>query len=433
MSRNHGNFIKACSEALKDSAIPEIYRTWSAISIVAGALGRRVWYDFGAYEVRPNLYIVQIGGPGSGKSLSLILPIDKLFRKLTTEPGTKEGQDAFNAELSKYGLQKSPLYLVTDRITPEKLSKVIAQTQRENLTLSTFSDKFIESPLTLVTSEFGTLVNRADNYLQMFLTGIWDSPMSYTYRTKTSGEDFLKGPCMNWIACATADQFVTHLPENARTQGLLSRMILVYYDGDPLPQSIYYPSPNYGQLELLREDLAAIASMTGEMKFEEGLREEVAAEVEDGISPEPTDPNLSEYLRRRPSHFVKVALSVSAAKSDGLVITREDWEDTKQLMFNAEKYMPAALAHFGVGKAGRLAVDMQDFLNYITSTQDRYGIPLKIFKQELMRKVSNPLEVEQMVKVMEESGLINVEGPIVIPNVIKKPTKSKGVATPKVT
>jgi hypothetical protein len=50
-----------------------------------------------------------------------------------------------------------------------------------------------------------------------------------------------------------------------------------------------------------------------------------------------------------------------------------------------------------------------------------------------MRKVSNPLEVEQMVKVMEESGLINVEGPIVIPNVMKKPTKSKEVATPKVT
>lgn len=420
MPRNFPNFITACAGALKDSAIPEIYRVWSSISIVAGALGRRVWYDFGAYEVRPNLYIVQIGGPGSGKSLSLILPVEKLFRKLTTEPGTKKGQEAFNADLEKYGLEKSPLYLVTDRITPEKLSKVIVQTQRENLTLSTFADKFIESPLTLVTSEFGTLVNRSDNYLQMFLTGIWDSPSNYTYRTKTSGEDFLKGPCMNWIACATADQFVAHLPENARTQGLLSRIILVHYDGVPLPQSLYYPAPNYGELEVLREDLASISKITGQFRFEDGLKKEAEKEVNEGINPEPTDPNLSEYLRRRPSHFVKVALSISAAKSDELIITREDWEDTKRVMFAVEKQMPTALAHFGVGKAGRLAVDMQEFLEYITSTQDRYGIPIRVFKQELMRKVSNPLEVEQMVKVMEEAGLITVEGSIVIPNVKKE-------------
>ena len=89
-------------------------------------------------------------------------------------------------------------------------------------------------------------------------------------------------------------------------------------------------------------------------------------------------------------------------------------------MFAVEKQMPTALAHFGVGKAGRLAVDMQEFLEYITSTQDRYGIPIRVFKQELMRKVSNPLEIEQMVKVMEEAGLITVEGSIVIPNVKKE-------------
>jgi len=34
---------------------------------------------------------------------------------------------------------------------------------------------FIDSSLTLVTSEFGTFMGRNERYLQMFLTDMWDA------------------------------------------------------------------------------------------------------------------------------------------------------------------------------------------------------------------------------------------------------------------
>ena len=423
MSRSFANYITACSEAVKDSNIPKIFRSWTAISAIAGALGRRAWYDFGAFQVRPNLYIVLIAGPGRGKSLSLILPIDKVFNTLTSEPGVTDHSG--NLNLVTYGIEDRPLYLIRDRITPEKLSRVMVNCERQDLVLSKMNNEFKESSITLVTSEFGTLVNRADQYLQMFLTGLWDSPDEYTYRTKNQGDDLLKGPCLNWLACATPEQFVTHLPENARSQGLLSRIIPVLYDGDRGEQSLWYGKPSYGKLDALREDLAKISKMTGEFRFHDSIRDKADTEVAEGIPPTPNNPNLSEYLERRVVQFVKTAMCISAAKSDKKIITAEDWAEAKELMFETEKKMPEALAHFGVGKAGRLAVDMQEFLEYITTTQSRFGIPLSKFRQEALRKVSTPNEVEQMVKAMEDSGLISIEGGVVIPNVKKKKKDNK--------
>ena len=72
----------------------------------------------------------------------------------------------------------------------------------------------------------------------MFLTDMWDAKDSYSHKTKTSGEYIIEGPCLNWIACATPEQFVDNLPEDAKSQGLLSRIIPVFYEGERIPQDL---------------------------------------------------------------------------------------------------------------------------------------------------------------------------------------------------
>ena len=81
--RNYPDWIDACASAAQGSITPPIFRKWAALSAIAGALGRRCWYDAGEYKVRPNLYTVLVAPPGFGKSVGLILPYDKVFRKLT--------------------------------------------------------------------------------------------------------------------------------------------------------------------------------------------------------------------------------------------------------------------------------------------------------------------------------------------------------------
>ena len=416
MSRNYTDFIQASADAIKGSPIPKPFAQWSALSAVAGAMGRRVWYSMANYDIRSNNFIVLIAPPGRNKSVSLILPFTKVFSKLTTPIGTTEDDQNFNSGLDQYGLRNYPLYVVQDRITPEKLAVDMTKITRLDLRLSSpVMDEFYDSSVTLVTSEFGTFMGRHERYLQMFMTDMWDSKAEYSHKTKTSGEYLIKGPCLNWLACATPEQFVDNLPEDARSQGLLSRMLPIYYDGDRIPQSLIQERVSDNTVDNLREDLADIAKMYGPMTFDKDAFKIVDEDIKAGIPPEPTDNHLSEYVQRRVSHFIKIAIAVSASRRSTRKIMLEDWEFTKELMFAAEKQMPKALEGFGMGRTGRIAHDMVTWLHGTLFNNGRSHMLMKLFKRELLRKVPNPGELEQTIKAMEDSGYIKVEGNVVFP------------------
>ena len=416
MSRNYTDFIQASADAIKGSPIPKPFAQWSALSAVAGAMGRRVWYPMANYDIRSNNFIVLIAPPGRNKSVSLILPFTKVFSKLTTPIGTTEDDQNFNSGLDQYGLRNYPLYVVQDRITPEKLAVDMTKITRLDLRLSSPAmDEFYDSSVTLVTSEFGTFMGRHERYLQMFMTDMWDSKAEYSHKTKTSGEYLIKGPCLNWLACATPEQFVDNLPEDARSQGLLSRMLPIYYDGDRIPQSLIQERVSDNTVDNLREDLADIAKMYGPMTFDKDAFKIVDEDIKAGIPPEPTDNHLSEYVQRRVSHFIKIAIAVSASRRSTRKIMLEDWEFTKELMFAAEKQMPKALEGFGMGRTGRIAHDMVTWLHGTLFNNGRSHMLMKLFKRELLRKVPNPGELEQTIKAMEDSGYIKVEGNVVFP------------------
>ena len=416
MSRNYTDFVQACVDAVADSPIPKPFAQWSALSAVAGAMGRRVWYSMANYDIRSNLFVILVAPPGRNKSVSLILPFTKVFSKLTTPVGTNEDDQNFNSGLDQYGLRNYPLYVIQDRITPEKLAVDMTKITRLDLRLSTPAlDEFYDSSMTLVTSEFGTFMGRHERYLQMFMTDMWDSKMEYSHKTKTAGEYLIKGPCLNWLACATPEQFVDNLPEDARSQGLLSRILPIYYDGERIPQSLIQKRVSENTIDNLREDLADISKMYGPMTFDEDCFEIVDEDIKAGIPPEPTDNHLSEYVQRRVSHFIKVAIAVSASKRGTRKIMLEDWEFTKELMFAAEKQMPKALEGFGMGRTGRIAHDMVTWLHGTLFNNGRNHMLLKLFKRELLRKIPNPGELEQTIKAMEDSGYLKVEGNVVFP------------------
>ena len=88
-------------------------------------------------------------------------------------------------------------------------------------------------------------------------------------------------------------------------------------------------------------------------------------------------------------------------------------------MFKTEADMPKALSQFGIGKAGRIAFDMHDFLDHLVTSTKSFGIPMPLFRRELLRKVSTPGEVEQTIVAMTDAGLIEVQGKLVVPNVKK--------------
>ena len=416
MARRFKDFIQASVDAVKDSPIPKPFAKWTALSAVSGALGRRVWFPMPNYNIGSNLFVILIASPGRNKSVSLILPFSKVFSRLTSPVGATEDDHNFNSGLDEYGLRKYPLYTIQDRITPEKLAVDMTKVTRLDLRLCTEENpEFYDSSLTLVTCEFGTFMGRNERYLQMFLTDMWDAKDSYSHKTKTAGEYIIQGPCLNWIACATPTQFVDNLPEDAKSQGLLSRIIPVFYEGEKIPQDLRQKVISEHTINDLRNDLSKIALMRGPMEFERDAFEIANTDIFDGIQPEPTDPHLSEYCQRRVSHFLKVAMSVSASRSSSCKISKDDWTITKEIMFDMEQNMPKALEGFGMAKTGRIAHDMKVWLDATLSTNGKNHMQLRFFKRELLRKIQNPGELDQTIKAMQDSGYIKLEGNLIFP------------------
>ena len=412
--RKNIDFIEACIKATTGTPIPDRFSQWTAISAIAGALGRKCWLSMTNYDIRPNMFIILVAPPGRNKSVSLILPFSKVFSKLTTPVGTEEDHDEFNSGLTKYGLKNYPLHSIQDKITPEKLAVEMSKVTRLDLRCATpKEDMFYDSSLTLVTSEFGTFMNRTQQYLQMFMTDMWDSKDFYSHQIKTGASQFIKGPCLNWIACSTPQQFVDNLPEDAASQGLLSRLLPVWHEGDKIAQSLYQKKISDEVIEDLTYDLSMIAKMHGQFVFDPEAYEQVEKDFQEYIKPEPTDPNMIEYTQRRVSHFIKVAMSISASRRGTRIITGHDWERTKEIMFDVEKYMPKALEGFGMSKTGRIAQDMKGWLETTVFNNNRSHVRLKLFKRQLLNKTMAPGEISQYIQAMEDSGYIRVESELV--------------------
>ena len=417
MTRNYTDYVGACIDAVKKSPIPKPFARWTALSSVAGALGRRVWFPMPNYDIGSNLFIILIASAGRNKSVSLILPFTKVFNRLTTPVGTQEDDHNFNTGLDQYGLRKFPLYLVQDRITPEKLAVDMTKITRMDLRLSNpRQEQFFDSSLSLVTSEFGTFMGRSERYLQMFMTDMWDSKESYSHKTKTAGEYIIEGPCLNWIACATPEQFVDNLPEDAKSQGLLSRILPVFYEGERIPQDLTQKDISDNTIDNLRNDLGSIAKMYGPMKFDDDAFDGANEDIYNNLQPEPNDPHLAEYCQRRVSHYLKVAMSVSASRRSTRKIMKEDWETTKEIMFDMEQNMPKALEGFGMARTGRIVHDMVVWLEATMVSKKRRYVRLGTFRKEVLRKIANPGELEQTIRAMVESGYIKVEGNMVFPS-----------------
>ena len=412
------DFIDACVEALgKDTPVPDNFAEWTALCAIAGALGRRVWLDRGTFILYPNLYVALVAPPGFGKSISLNLPFRKIYQRLTTDIGTKENDSNFNPGVAEYGLTEYPLYLLDANITHPRLMQLLEKAHRIHMPLSRGNDLFHESPLMFMTSEFGNFMNKDDKSMHTCLTDMWDGTDPIHYWTKNMGDNTIRGVSFNWLSCVTPSEFVNNMPANAKDQGLLSRIIVVKGSGTKPRELLINESANYNKATDLACDLGQIANMSGPFTIDNDTAIAIQKDIDEGITPVPNDPILTEYCARRISHLLKVTMSMAASKSNNTIITLEAWQRAKKLLLSAESDMPEVLRHFGMSRTGMIAIDLQQVLNKIvTTTKGVDGIPITKFRREILKRVSTPGEVEQTLKAMVEAGMIRQDGDAIYPS-----------------
>lgn len=318
-------------------------RYWTAVSTIAGALRRKVWIDQTYFKWLCNFFVVFVAKPGI---VSKSTTADVGMNLLRRVPGIKFGPDA---------------------VTWQALVRDFTECAEE---FSLPSGEFMKmSALTIVSSEFGTLINPADREMVDMLVSLWDGRPSFNKSTKGSGKDIVVNPWINIIACTTPSWIAGNFPEYMIGGGFCSRCVFVYVEEKA--KYVAYPGletpKNLEDMEKrLVQDLEHFSlNFAGEY----ALTNEAIAWGRDWYEkhyqnrPENLDDNrFGGYIARKQTHIHKLAMVIACSRRDVMAISSEDLQEANNRVTDLEEDMPHV---FGLIGRTDVSLHTERFISFV--------------------------------------------------------------------
>ena len=319
MRKCKGGFIQNYLENTTNQESPELFHLWTAVSIIGAALGRKCLIPRGYFNCYPNQYIVLVSESARcRKSVAAGIGV-KLYKK---------------AELP---------YLLKGKITASALSRQLHDNYKE----------FEESASFIFSPELGKFLS-SDSYVSGLMTAItdlYDCPEEDEYKTKTQGVDLLKNVFLQILGC-TVPSWLATMPSDMVEGGFSSRTIFVVQN-KPRPP---IPRPKLPQdlEELLIHDLKEIHQIKGEFKltpqaetyFDEWY-------IRDYNKIDQVDVRIKAYYGRKGEHVLKLAMALSASRTDTREISHVDIENSLMFLSQVESLMPQAFSGVSFSSATR--------------------------------------------------------------------------------
>ena len=342
-------------EYTKESESPDNYHLWCGLSALSASVRRNIWIDQNLYSLYANLYVALVGPPGrTAKSTALYLSRGLLGNV----PNVKLGPDS---------------------VTREQLINAMEKSKLGN-----------QCALTIYSTEFSSLIGPSGILMIQLLLDLYDcnysdSKKGWTYETKNKGENKLINPYLSGLFCTTPTYLAEAIPDNIVGHGFTSRIIFVHEEFERLVNP--RPKPmDIGLATALVEDLRHINHISGEFKWDDS-----EGDIEDPVDKQvklvsqftydnfyrslykdlPKDHRLEGYHWRKKIHVLKVAMLLSLADSDSLVLKRQDIETAVQLLHNLEHNMARVFS--AVGKYDH-AVEAERVGSYIKAHGAK-GVP----------------------------------------------------------
>lgn len=325
------NFIASYLDYTQFQETTERIHRWVAISVIAAALERRVWFPRGSYTLFPNLYIFVIGPSGKvKKSTSTAIGVDML------------------RELPEFRI-------MSERVTAASL---ITQLERSGKTFTHCGKEIKQSPSFAYGSELNVFLGEVFGSISELLTTFYDcqphdSSKPWVYETRTAGTTRIFGPCLNMLGASTPTWLARSLPPSELEGGFASRVIFCVET--EMRRAIAWPdrersmNDSESKRRFLMSQLKRIYALKGSARVTEQVRKEGQLWYESHIKQgnKNNDSRFSGYYARKFDTILKVALSLSVAVDDSLEIGIQHFNEALALLNDVESRMFGVFGSYG--------------------------------------------------------------------------------------
>lgn len=317
MGRTLGNWIEAYREFTAGTESPAVFHLWVAIGTLAAAAQRKVKMESGHYDIHSNMYIILVAPPGKARKSTALRVGKRLL-----------------AKMKEFG---QPVNFSTQASSVAALVKQMSSIpNREHQSLTAFS------------SELGSLLGSKSIEMTDFLVDIYDCEPDWDKQTLQRGLEKISHPWFNLLGATTPQWLGDNLSKTAVEGGFVARTVFVYEDTRLL---VAFPelTPEQRALErALIKDLAHIATIKGSFVFSEEGKKYYKDWYEDpNRLAGNTDYRIGGYYERKHIHVLKVAMALSLAAKDELVLLPEEIKAAVMLLDSIEPGMHKAFSAVG--------------------------------------------------------------------------------------
>lgn len=312
---------------------PKLYHRWTAVSIIAALLGRRIYIPFGHDNIYPNHYILLVGDPGARKGTA-ITPGKRLLK---TAGYNKFSPDRLSPERFIIELERA------SRIEVPEGEDII---ELENLTLEETSELYVNI------GEFGDFIGDGNLNFIRLLTNLWDNLPEYKHPKIHGKSVAVPKPTVNILSGTTSQDISTSIPVEAIGQGFFSRFILVYAEGRGRVYSDLPQVSDEVRKEFAKELVAIRVEMEGECARSDIVKKLLHNLYTGFIDID--DYRFKHYSTRRYTHLLKLAMTFEAMRRSK-TMTEEDCINANTLLHYTELRMTKALGEYGKAKNADVA------------------------------------------------------------------------------
>jgi energy-coupling factor transporter ATP-binding protein EcfA2 len=314
VSRQTRDWVRDFVEWSEPFNTGELFREWGALWMLSTAVGRQCGTKLRGQLLTPNMFILLIGGPGSGKSqaVSSIRQVLLASCKISLVPSS----------ITRAGLQDYMQENLQTRKAPDG-----------TLTVS-------NECIALSEEMQGILPEHDIGHLTLY-NELYDVRSVYKAQTRSHGKVDLQSPYCSIITGAQPAFLSSQLPEQAWGMGFMSRSIMVFDLPRERSSAFKHKDVNHALQTRLVTDLKRIHQLAGYYTWSpEAMALYETWWVDQGGPPEPQAKRLKMgYNSRRDLHFFKLAMAFSLSRGDDLRVEKEDARRAIELLIRTEGRM----------------------------------------------------------------------------------------------